>query len=83
MKHKRMELWVNDRTGTINVLTAEPLFGEVSKMLVPLWDDIEQKLTLSNGEIRVEVVVYNKPLPIETIKMVVRDALAGKGAQLW
>lgn len=78
MEHKRCEMWVNDRTGEINVLMTEPLFGAIEGKLVPVWDDIEQRLTLNNGAVRVEVVVYNKALGIELIKETVRKALEGK-----
>lgn len=77
MQHKRMEMWVNDRTGEINVLVCEPLFGAVPQLTVPLFDDCEQKLVLNNGEIRIEVVVYNKKLELELIKETARKVLAG------
>lgn len=77
MKHKRCEMWVDDKTGEINVLMCEPLFGVIEGRFIPVWDDIEQRMMLNNGEVRVEVVVYNKALPVELIKETVRQALAG------
>lgn len=72
MKHRRMEMWVDEKTGGINVVSTEPLFGELPDMTVPLWDDVEQRLMLNNGETRIEVVVYNNRLSLEVIKHTVR-----------
>lgn len=81
MKNKRMEMWVDETTGDINVIECDPLFGVPGALTVPLWDDIEQRMMLNNGDCRVEVVVYNKVLSMEVIKNTVRQVLAGNARE--